>query len=129
MKKIVIIFLMLSLNFDYAFSQVESKEKNFVCIADNKFTSDEFRGKQFSLNLSSNCIKLVNLRNKNESWNWKIILKNSLGDVEGSRHFCDKSDDGLIGGPAIFRMTKRKFIVFGEIGINASFSCQTLDLN
>lgn len=127
MNNLKLKFIISLMLFATSLSSISAQERKFVCIADNKFTLDEFRGEQFSLNLSSNCIKLVNLRNKNDNWNWKINLKNSLGDVEASRHFCDKSDNGLIGGPAIFRMSKMKFIVFGEIGFNASFSCQALE--
>lgn len=126
-KKLTYKFIVTLIALMISSSSISAENTDFVCIADNRFTSEEFRGKQFSLILSSTCLKLTNLQNKNDIWSWKIFLKNSSGDVEGSRHFCDNKDAGLIGGPAIFRMSKMTLIIFGEIGFNASFSCQALN--
>lgn len=126
MKNLKLKFIITLMLLTISLASIGAEKREFVCIADDRFTSEEFSGKQFSLTVSSTCINLINLRNKKKDWSWKVSLKNSLGDVEGSRHFCDKPDDGLIGAPAIFRMSKMKFIVFGEIRFNASFSCEKL---
>jgi hypothetical protein len=56
-----------------------------------------------------------------------------LGDVEGSRHFCDQKDDGLIGNPAVWRKSSKKLIVFqsdGPTGADVmSFDCQVNPVN
>jgi hypothetical protein len=104
MKRILFPLLLLTS------SCVLAEQQVYVCTPDNAATQIAFLGKLFSVTVTPNCIKLVNLENKSKDWTWKIKLTNSLGDAEGSRQYCDKQDDGLIGNPAVWYGTDKKLI-------------------
>jgi hypothetical protein len=96
---------------------------DYYCTADDYQTVSTFRGKLFYFTLDSNCMKLKNTETK-DTWSWKINLKNSLGDTEGSRNLCDKNDDGWVGNPAIWKSQDRKLISMDMHLGKTSFSCQ-----
>lgn len=106
-------------------------KKVFVCTPADAITQITYGGKLFSVSIDSTCIKLLNLEDKTKDWSWKVSLTNSLGDLEGSRRFCTKKDDGLIGNPAIWKMSEMKLIAFSipENNFGQSFNifnCQVV---
>ncbi len=123
MKKLLISILLFSVNSAWATKKV------FVCTPADAPTQIAYGGKLFSVSVDSACIKLLNLEDKTKDWSWKVSLTNSLGDLEGSRHYCTKKDDGLIGNPAIWKMSEMKLITFNTstnyLGYNNNtFNCQ-----
>ena len=123
MKKFLISLLLFSASYSWASKQV------FVCTPADAPTQIAYGGKLFSVSIDSACIKLLNLEDKTKDWSWKVSLTNSLGDLEGSRHYCTKKDDGLIGNPAIWKMSEMKLITFNTstnyLGYNNNtFNCQ-----
>jgi hypothetical protein len=123
MKKILISLLLFSVSSAWA------TKKNFVCTPADAGTQIVYGGKLFSVSVDSTCIRLLNLENKTKEWSWKVSLTNSLGDLEGSRQFCNKKDDGYIGNPAVWKMSAMKLITFNvstdNLGSSANtFNCQ-----
>lgn len=123
MTKILIALLLFSANYCWA------AKKNFVCTPADAGTQIVYGGKLFSVSVDSTCITLLNLENKTKEWSWKVSLTNSLGDLEGSRQFCNKKDDGYIGNPAVWKMSAMKLITFNistdNFGTNHNtFNCQ-----
>ncbi len=104
-----------------------SKPLEYMCTPDDAATQITFRGKAFAISITDTCINLRSLENKSNDWSWRVTLKNSLGDKEGARQFCDKPDDGWIGYPALWRQDKLKFIAFDPAKIPNSFSCYELN--
>ena len=121
MKKILISLLLFSVSCAWATKKV------FVCTPADIPTQIMYGGKLFSLSVDSACIKLLNLEDKSRDWSWKVSLTNSLGDLEGSRHFCTKKDDGLIGNPAVWKMSELKLITFNTSTNNSGFSASTFN--
>jgi hypothetical protein len=121
MKKIFISILIFSSSYSWASKQV------FVCTAADKPTQIMYRGKLFSVSVDSTCIKLLNLEDKKLDWSWKVSLKNSLGDLEGSRHDCSKNDEGWIGNPVIWRSSELKLIAFNSATNNFGFSASSFN--
>ena len=115
------------------FSCVTAHAESYVCTPSDAKTQITYLGKLFSITIDSKCIKLRSLQHKSDSWHWKVTLTNSLGDVEGSRHFCDQKDAGWIGNPAVWRKSSKKLIVFqsdGPTGADVmSFDCQVNPVN
>ena len=125
MIKILISICLFSSNCAWATKKV------FVCTPADAITQITYGGKLFSVSIDSTCIKLLNLEDKTKDWSWKVSLTNSLGDLEGSRRFCTKKDDGLIGNPAIWKMSEMKLIAFSipENNFGQSFNifnCQVV---
>ena len=123
MKKILISLFLFSVTSSWATT------KNFVCTPADAGTQIVYGGKLFSVSVDSTCIRLLNLENKTKEWSWKVSLTNSLGDLEGSRQFCTKKDDGYIGNPAVWKMSAMKLITFNistdNLGSNHNtFNCQ-----
>jgi hypothetical protein len=123
MKKILISLLL------FAVSCAWATKKVFVCTPADAGTQIMYGGKLFSVSVESTCIRLLNLEDKTKDWSWKVSLANSLGDLEGSRQFCTKKDDGYIGNPAVWKMSEMKLITFnvstGSLGSSANtFNCQ-----
>jgi len=112
---------------------ISSYGQTYVCTPSDSKTQLTYLGKLFLLTIDTKCIKLRSLQHKSDSWHWKVTLTNSLGDVEGSRHFCDQKDDGWIGNPAVWRKSSKKLIVFqsdGPTGADVmSFDCQVNPVN
>lgn len=110
------------------FTCVSANAQTYVCTPTNAKTQSVFQAKLFSLSIDPKCIKLVSLADKSRNWDWKVTLTNSVGDVEGSKQFCDQPDAGLIGFPAVWRMSSKKLFAFqtqGPTGPDVlSFDCQ-----
>lgn len=121
MKKILLTILLFSISSAWA------TKKIYVCTAADTPTQIMYRGKLFSVSVDSTCIKLLNLEDKKLDWSWKVSLKNTRGDLEGSRHDCTKNDDGWIGNPVIWRETEMKLIAFNSMANNAGFSSSTFN--
>jgi len=122
MTKILIALLLFSVGSSWATT------KNFVCTPADAGTQIVYGGKLFSVSVDSTCIRLLNLENKTKEWSWKVSLTNTLGDLEGSRQFCTKKDDGYIGNPAVWKMSAMKLITFNistdNLGTNHNtFNC------
>ena len=99
------------------------KTSEYLCTANDVATQIAYQGKAFKVTISGDCINLINLDDKTMEWSWRVSLRNSLGDIEASRKFCNKEDDGLIGSPAIWRHNSRVFTTFNEKKLPTSFSC------
>ena len=112
---------------------VSAHSKSYVCTPADAQTQLTYMGKLFSLSIDSRCMKLRSLEDKTRSWHWKVTLTNTLGDAEGSRHFCDQKDDGFIGSPAIWRMSAKKLYIFQTQGLTGpdvlTFECQANPTN
>jgi hypothetical protein len=121
MTKILIALFLFSANYCWAAKKV------FVCTPADAGTQIVYGGKLFSVSVDSTCIRLLNLENKTKEWSWKVSLTNSLGDLEGSRQFCTKKDDGYIGNPAVWKMSAMKLITFNVSTENLSSSANTFN--
>ncbi len=121
MKKILLTIILFSINSAWA------EKKIYVCTAADTPTQIMYRGKLFSVSVEPTCIKLLNLEDKKLDWSWRVNLKNSLGDLEGSRHDCSKNDEGWIGNPAIWRLSEMKLIAFNAATKNYGFSASTFN--
>jgi len=120
--KLYIFWLLLLTISNHVFSQ-NNAAVGFYCTADDYQTASSFRGKLFYFTTDGNCMRLKNTETK-DTWSWKINLKNSLGDTEGSRNSCNKNDDGWVGNPAIWKSQDRKLVSMDMNLGKTSFSCQ-----
>ncbi len=100
-----------------------TKSLEYVCTPDDAATQLTYTSKAFRVDVSDDCISLQSLEDKSRSWSWKVFIRDSLGNKEGSRHFCDKTDSGWLGNPAIWRQDDRKLITFNEKKPPNSFTC------
>lgn len=100
-----------------------SKKSEYVCTPDDAATQIAFGAKSFAVSITENCINLRSLEDKTRDWSWKVTLRNSLGDKEGGRQFCNRPDDGFIGYPAVWRQDKLKLIAFDPSRSPNSFTC------
>ena len=106
-----------------------SKPLEYVCTPDDAATQLAFRGKAFKVSIGEDCISLYNLEDITRNWSWKVLLSDSLGNKEGSRHICDKKDSGWIGSPAIWRQSELKLTAFSEKRFPNSFTCLVININ
>lgn len=94
-----------------------SYAQSFLCVPSEFRTEVTFGVGIFNLIIEPECLRFNSLTDKTKSWTWRISVKNSLGDAEGSRNFCDGVDAGLVGNPAVWRMPTKQFIVFQTGGV------------
>lgn len=111
------------------FAAFASKPLEYVCTPDDAATQLAFLGKAFKVSVSEDCISLYNLEDINRSWSWKVFSRDSMGNKEGSRHFCDKKDSGWIGSPAIWRQSELRLTAFSEKRLPNSFTCLVFNKN
>jgi len=97
--------------------------KRFVCSPLNAQTQIAHGGTIFRLDITDDCLTLTNLRDRSLTWAWKVTLKGSFGDLEATRKFCDRPDDGLVGSPAVWRQRSGKLIIMEEEKGNYRFDC------
>jgi hypothetical protein len=109
-------------------SQAIAEAKNqYVCTPQDLKTATYYGGILFSLTVDNQCINLVSLKEKDQYWTWKISIKNSFGDAEGSRHYCTRKDEGMLGNPAIWERNKKTFSTFELSRGLMTFKCEPKD--
>lgn len=95
--------------------------ESYGCNPINDLTANAFRGYLFQLEVTNTCIDLKNIETK-DNWTWKVVSKNSLGNKDGVRMFCNEADTGLQGLPVYWEQSSLRLVAFDQKKIS-EFKC------